>query len=95
MPHFKTSDEKLHFLDDGVDPASVPGFPADAAEISDTEAAALAPRPTAADLIKLQIAELETTVTPRRIREAVLGIDGGWLAALDAQIAALRAQLTA
>jgi hypothetical protein len=42
---------------------------------------------------KRQIAALEATVTPRRAREAALGTDGGWLKALDAQIAALRAKL--
>jgi len=39
------------------------------------------------------IADLETTITDRRIREAVLGIDNGWLANVNAQIAALRSQL--
>jgi hypothetical protein len=32
-------------------------------------------------------------VTPRRMREAVLGTDGGWLATQDALIAAERAKL--
>jgi hypothetical protein len=40
-----------------------------------------------------QIAALESTVTPRRQREAILGIDNGWLADVNAQIATLRAQL--
>jgi hypothetical protein len=40
-----------------------------------------------------QIATLESTVTQRRLREAALGTDNGWLADIDAQIAALRAQL--
>lgn len=40
-----------------------------------------------------QIATLEATVTQRRLREATLGTDSGWLAGVDAQIAALRAQL--
>ena len=40
-----------------------------------------------------QIAALESGVTPRRLREALLGADGGWLAGINAQIAALRAQL--
>jgi len=30
----------------------------------------------------------------RRVREAVLGTDGGWPAALNAKVTALRAQLT-
>jgi len=45
------------------------------------------------EAIKGQISALEATVTPRRLREAVLGVDGGWLAAINAQIDALRAQL--
>jgi hypothetical protein len=40
-----------------------------------------------------QIVVLERQITPRRLREAVLGADGGWLKAQDAKIAALRAQL--
>ena len=40
-----------------------------------------------------QIAKLEATITPRRQREAILGTDNGWLAGIEAQIAALRAQL--
>jgi hypothetical protein len=38
----------------------------------------------------MKIFELENTMTLRRLREAILGIDGGWLKALDQQIAALR-----
>lgn len=40
-----------------------------------------------------QIAALESTVTNRRLREAALGTDNGWLANLDAQITILRNQL--
>lgn len=40
-----------------------------------------------------QIIALEATITPRRIREAVLGTDTGWLAEIEAHIAALRQQL--
>lgn len=45
-------------------------------------------------LILSQIAATEATITPRRVREAVLGTDGGWLHAADAEIAALRKGLT-
>ena len=48
---------------------------------------------SADDLIKQHIVELEAQQTPRRIREAVLGVDGGWLAGIEAQIEALRSQL--
>ena len=40
-----------------------------------------------------QIAKLEASITPRRQREAILGIDNGWLADVNAQIVALRAKL--
>lgn len=43
--------------------------------------------------IKRQIWEIEATVTQRRIREATLGTDDGWLKATDDQIVALRKQL--
>lgn len=48
---------------------------------------------SAADTIKQQIRDLEGKQSARRIREAALGIDDGWLANLNAQIEALRAQL--
>ena len=51
------------------------------------------PAPTAAALLKAEILALELTVSQRRIREALLGVDDGWLAALNGQIAGLRAQL--
>jgi hypothetical protein len=44
-------------------------------------------------LILSQIATLESTISERRKREAILGTDNGWLAGIEAQIAALRAQL--
>lgn len=37
-----------------------------------------------------QIQALESSVTPRRIREAILGIDNGWMIDLNAQIEELR-----
>ena len=40
-----------------------------------------------------QIAALESQQTARRVREAALGIDGGWLQKLESQISALRAAL--
>lgn len=39
---------------------------------------------------KQKIAELEKTITPRRLRESVLGLDQGWLETIEAQIAVLR-----
>ena len=43
--------------------------------------------------IKADIAALEATITPRRTREAILGIDNGWLADIELQIQELRGQL--
>lgn len=40
-----------------------------------------------------QIADFEATITSRRTRDAILGTDHGWLANVEAQIAALRSQL--
>jgi|TARA_R110000823_G_scaffold59668_1_gene143129 hypothetical protein len=40
-----------------------------------------------------QIEVLEKAISPRRIREAILGTDGGWLAAQEALIATERAKL--
>jgi hypothetical protein len=42
---------------------------------------------------KQNISDLEAQITPRRLREAVLGIDNGWLANKDAEIAAVRGEL--
>ncbi|MDB5802254.1 MAG: hypothetical protein JWL63_3193 [Rhodocyclales bacterium] len=50
--------------------------------------------PTHNETIQAQIIALESTVSQRRLREAVLGIDSGWLANLDSQIATLRGELT-
>jgi hypothetical protein len=44
-------------------------------------------------LIKAKIAALEATITPRRQREAILGIDTTWLADVEIQIGQLRQQL--
>ena len=40
-----------------------------------------------------EIAALEALQTPRRVREAMLGVDGGWLDNLNGQIAELRSSL--
>lgn len=52
------------------------------------------PPPSANDVIKAQITTLESSITNRRTREAILGTDNGWLAGVNQQIADLRAQLT-
>lgn len=58
-------------------------------------------KPVAADpaplagpaLILSKIAALEASITPRRVREAVLDLDNGWLKDVNDQIATLRATL--
>jgi|GEM_PF-3023757 len=55
----------------------------------DVEAARL----KAFSLVMAEISRLEGEITQRRIREAVLGTDGGWLANQDGLIAAERLKL--
>jgi len=71
-------------------------LPAGVAEISEHEAiAATMPPPLTGNALLLeQIETLERKVTPRREREAILGIDGGWMAALNTEVATLRNRLT-
>jgi hypothetical protein len=45
-------------------------------------------------LLAFQISALEATITARRLREAILGIDKGWLTDKNARIASLRALMT-
>lgn len=52
----------------------------------------LSPTPSVNEVILAQIADLEATMTPRRIREAIK--DPSWMEELETKIAALRAQLT-
>ena len=53
------------------------------------------PIPPAPSLtVEQQIILIEATITDRRIREAILSIDNGWLANLNVQINALRAKLS-
>lgn len=47
----------------------------------------------AQSLVKLKIEELESQITNRRLREAILGIDNGWLANQESLIAAERVKL--
>jgi hypothetical protein len=51
-------------------------------------------QPTSTQTILAKIVELESTVTNRRIRESVLGVDNGWMKLVDDQIADLRKGLT-
>lgn len=92
MPHYKDPENKLHFLNDANFTHLLPDS---CIEITEDEAATLqaSKQLTGNSLTLRKIAELEATVTDRRIREAVLGIDNGWLAGVNDQIAALRKSL--
>jgi hypothetical protein len=52
------------------------------------------PPPSQGELALAKIIALEQSVTKRRVREAVLGVDGGWLRDVDALIKDLRGQLS-
>lgn len=92
------------FIKDGicyVDVLHGDKIPTDAEEITQEQYQQLladrdAPKPLLLegnDLILSQIAELESTATPRRLREAAIGADGGWLKNLDDKITTLRKKL--
>ena len=75
----------------GFEQVDVPFTPEEEVEWDAMEAAHAAEAPKIA--LRSQIASLEYQISVRRQREAILGTDNGWLADIDAQIAALRAQL--
>jgi hypothetical protein len=91
MPHYKDAENKVHWLDDEAD--ALRFLPAGAVKISDEEAdsirAAINPAPNP---ILVEILRLEATITPRRLREAVIG-DDGWLAGVNTEILKLRGEL--
>lgn len=92
MKHYIFNGQIFAFeLDGSQDYLIVEGMIPITIEERDALLSPLAHEPTTA--IIDQINAIEATVTPRRIREAVLGIDNGWLADIDSQIAELRAQL--
>ena len=93
--NYKDPQNKLHF----IDPAFAHMLPAGSVQINDEEAEAIrianTPPPlTGNALLASQISALEATITDRRLREAILGVDKGWLSNVNAQIASLRASMT-
>ncbi len=68
-------------------------FVTDAAYTAWLKAGSLPTKITQNDMLLLQIESLESSITPRRVREAVLGIDSGWLKSANDKIAALRGKL--
>lgn len=61
-------------------------------KLADTEIAARRAAERA-NVCKNAIRDIESRITQRRLREAILGLDNGWLMSKNAEIAALRAQL--
>lgn len=49
--------------------------------------------PSDAELTRAKIFTLEASITPRRLREAILAIDNGWLQKVEAEMAELRKAL--
>lgn len=84
---WKDSNNGIHDDMDG-EALLLPIWPQGMVQITQAEAEALlAPPPLT---LAQQISALEATITPRRMREAALGIDNGWLKNVDAEIAKLR-----
>ena len=88
--YYKDPTNKLHHLDDAAFEHLLPDG---TVQITDAEAQEIIAANTPAPMVKDQIAAIESTITQRRLREAALGIDGGWLAAKEAEIAALRSHM--
>ena len=86
MPHYKDSEGHLHFLEDASFEYMLPPGCVRAPDSK-------VPNTHAEDATKLQIIALESQITPRRIREALLSGDHSFIESIEAQIAALRSQL--
>jgi hypothetical protein len=95
MPYFKDSNNKLHFLStEDIAHGGKKYLPIGSKQITDAAAEALQAASVVAPTAQEQIRTIEATITPRRLREAVLTAEGKtWLEAADAQIAALRATI--
>lgn len=95
MKTYKDSKNNLHCIE--AEFAHL--LPADCVEITQAEFDSILEAkntPTHNQSILQQIAVIEATITQRRLREAVTTTAGAaWIAAQDAAIAALRAQLIA
>lgn len=87
MPHYKDSEGHLHFLEDASFEYMLPPG---CVRVPDSKV----PNTHAEDAKKLQIIALESQITPRRIREALLSGDHSFIESIEAQIAALRTQLS-
>ena len=93
MPHYKDTSGNLHFIESAEFEYLLP---VGCLKLSDKDAAKLQAdqnKPSAHDLIRLQIIALESQITPRRIREALLSGDHSFIESIESQIAVLRNQL--
>ena len=91
--HYKAPDNSLHF----IEPEYAHLLPVGCVQITDAEAEQIRianlPMVDPKDAIRAEITTLEASITPRRLRDAVLTGDTSFVKQVDAEIAALRAKL--
>lgn len=93
MPYFKDQLGVLHFMTaDDIEAGFSSILPAGCEPVGDDLANAIINPPRSErDIALAEITALEATITPRRLREAVLGQDDGWLEGINSKISMLRA----
>ena len=96
MPYFKDSTNKLHFLSQqDLKSGGLKYLPSGVEEVADSEVDALMVTPPTEPSPLQQILDIELTITPRRLREAVITTAGkNWLKEANARIDALRESIT-
>lgn len=96
MPYYIDLENKTHFLDSEEHECFLPEG---SRRMTSEEEAIIVSKnaPTAEEIrtyqLRKKIAELEATVTPRRLRDAILSGDSSFILDVDAQIQALREEL--
>lgn len=92
MPHFKDTQNNLHFLsEEDIKFGAEKFLPQGSKKISETEVKKLQSIELPEVTVESQIAEVEATITPRRMREALISTAGkNWLKAANDKIDALR-----
>ena len=95
MPYFKDSANQLHFLSaQDIEAGGKQYLPEGVEEISVEEAETLKIQTPVELTIIQQIEEIELSITPRRLREAVLSTTGkNWLKEANSRIDSLRATI--
>lgn len=97
MPYYIDEKSELHFLEENDSATHV--LPGGCKALTDAEALALiAAKSPSKDLLHnegvlLEIDKLEKSITPRRVREALISMDYSFMEGVEAQIKALRATL--